>query len=499
MKKIRVKMLGDASWGDKFYKKGEIIDIFPSEYANIRQSCEIVTEAELDLHKGKIDVSNKLTPAHRILVVISHGIGNTINKTPMLQALREYYPNVRLDVLLDKRCVQVLEGWDILDNIYAYGTGIGAELRDLDYDIIINTVPSGLNINVIGLYKNTITAASKLLKDMHEVEVNMHIIKGLGIRGDIPNPYIQTKKTDLEPGNYIGICAGYIGDKFKIKNWGYKRYAELITLILEKQPDLKIMVFGTGKDNKIFNYLSASKIVANVAGRIINTVDKYTLQESAYNLTLCKFLICNDTGLGHVASAAGVKTYTIFGPSNVTKNHPYLKSHVISRELECQPCQYTNKWTKCKKLECLKIPPAEVYDIVFNNETEESKQQLGLLINTYNRYEYLYVLLQSLLRADSFKDLKVCIVDDHSTDPDIKKLICKFKDQVEDRNIEVMPLFSSKHLGKKDYSKLLKIGARHLIEAGCSYILFSPDDIVINPHLFKVIKRAISILKKDFL
>jgi len=483
MKRIKIKMIANACICDDYFAKGKEYMVDPHLYSQMSKSCIMVeTENDTPTKQGE----RVWQEFYRILVVSSHGIGNQINKSPLIIKLHEIYKQARIDLLCAHRVKDVFKGWDLINKIYVYGSGIGSDLIENKYDLIVNAIPSGLNINVLGLGgHHVVTGATKWLKDIHEIECNLRILEENQIAvDDIPDTYIPVEKVDFPVGKYVGICAGYMGDKFSIKNWGYKKFGELAELLKEKYKGYTILILGTGKDANVFKYIKSKSI--------INCIDKYTIQETAYLLTKCDFLVSNDTGLAHVASAVGCKTYTIFGPSNPTKNHPWKNSNVISLDLDCQPCQYTNKWTTCRKLDCLKISPDEVMKQITNTERKINKTKLGIVMSTYDRYEMLYATLNSLYNMIDFKNVKLCICNDGSTDRDINDVLAEFQER---REINLEVIQHKKNYGKARYSKTLK----ELVEgvSDCKYVLFMPDDIIINPYLLKVIEKSYKYLKGD--
>ena len=58
-----------------------------------------------------------LPPNAHILVVKMAGIGDLLLATPALRALRESYPNARIDLLVTPDSAGILNGWDVIDNI----------------------------------------------------------------------------------------------------------------------------------------------------------------------------------------------------------------------------------------------------------------------------------------------------------------------------------------------------------------------------------------------
>src|SRR5436309_12399893 len=59
----------------------------------------------------------KLEPDARILVIKMAGIGDLLLATPALRALRETYPQARIDLLVTPASAGILDGWQIIDRI----------------------------------------------------------------------------------------------------------------------------------------------------------------------------------------------------------------------------------------------------------------------------------------------------------------------------------------------------------------------------------------------
>src|SRR5438270_1384889 len=59
----------------------------------------------------------KLPPKANILVIKMAGIGDLLLATPALRALRETYPQARIDLLVTPASAGILNGWEVLDHI----------------------------------------------------------------------------------------------------------------------------------------------------------------------------------------------------------------------------------------------------------------------------------------------------------------------------------------------------------------------------------------------
>ena len=300
----------------------------------------------------------------RILVTQPYGIGNIINATPLIDILRRSYPKATIDLVCNY--AGVLKGWKALDNIYE--TDKLHRCLNKKYDVIYCCVPRGINVVKAGFKSDDIrTESYGKFTEKQEALINLDMFKEQKIKSN--GTYIPMKRVKIEQGKYIGISAGWGGDKhWAIKNWGYNKFADLIELLRGQYPGYKYLILGIGKDRQIMDHIDGDDI--------INCVDKYDIQETAYLISKCKFVICNDTGLAHVSGAVGTRVYVIFGATSWVKNKPYSRNaYVIKKGLRCQPCQFTDVWQngkecRCKTIDCMNMSAEYVFKEVSKNETK---------------------------------------------------------------------------------------------------------------------------------
>ena len=115
----------------------------------------------------------------------------------------------------------------------------------------------------------------------------------------------------------------------------------MIQAILIKT-DVFILLLG-GDEEKHLGCQLEEKFSDSMNKRMFNQIGKLSLEESAYLLSKSALLLCNDSGLVHVASAFKVRTVVIF-LSTIPEfgfipfgNYP---QKIISKELECKPCDH---------------------------------------------------------------------------------------------------------------------------------------------------------------
>lgn len=87
---------------------------------------------------------------------------------------------------------------------------------------------------------------------------------------------------------------------------------------------------------------------------------KLSLQKTGGLISNSDIFIGNEGGISHYAAALDVKTYIIFGCSDIIKNVPPNNVIPITRNLSCQPCQFKNILRRgkvflgCNHRKCLK-------------------------------------------------------------------------------------------------------------------------------------------------
>ena len=152
----------------------------------------------------------------------------------------------------------------------------------------------------------------------------------------------------------IGICIG--GGTAVVINreriYPRKWSTEKIKLVIKNVLDYgyKVVLFGGQDEIKELKYLGNILEHQN----LYDFVGKTDITESIILATQCDLLIGVDTGMQHIADAAGVKTLSIFGPTNPKTHGAYSnKAKFIEADCDCKYCYVTDMYLKCKDRKCL--------------------------------------------------------------------------------------------------------------------------------------------------
>lgn len=91
------------------------------------------------------------------------------------------------------------------------------------------------------------------------------------------------------------------------------------------------------------------------------------LKDLAILIGKAEKFICSDSAPLHVGVAMQTKTYVIFGPTDDNKLIPKSDNVIaIKAQDTCpiKPCLWEHRQTTCESLECLKITPQYITDLI---------------------------------------------------------------------------------------------------------------------------------------
>jgi heptosyltransferase-2 len=152
----------------------------------------------------------------------------------------------------------------------------------------------------------------------------------------------------LMPGAEYGVA----------KRWPAAYYGEVAATMVGAGAD--VVVLGSAKEREIGDAVVAAASNA----RVRNLCGRTALADVVDLLSAAAAAISNDSGLMHVAAAAGAPVVAIYGSSSPAFTPPLTDAAAILwLELECSPC--FARECPLKHLRCLKeLTPASVLDAV---------------------------------------------------------------------------------------------------------------------------------------
>jgi heptosyltransferase-3 len=280
---------------------------------------------------------------NRILVIRGGAIGDFVLTLPTLNALREAYPHAHIEILGYKHIAVLAENrfyaqairsieYGALASFFAKNAKLPAELASqfASFDLIISYLydPDGIfenNLRRCGV-ENLIHGPAKVDDREHAARQLARPLEELGLRASdfAPRIYHSTENRkfaeDFLHGMPRPILAIHPGSGSEMKNWPIENWIEFGSRIgafqgatgedacLGKRPFL-LIVSGEADETQ------RARLESEWKDRDVRFAKNLTLPQLAAVLENSIF-VGHDSGISHLAAAAGAKCILLFGPTD---------------------------------------------------------------------------------------------------------------------------------------------------------------------------------------
>jgi len=342
----------------------------------------------------------------RILFITLSNIGDAILTFPVLDRIKNDFPDSSITVLSSLRAEPIFSGNPFIDRVIIYDKK--SSLKD-KVNLFFNL--SRENFNLVVDLKDTFLG---FLLRVQRLQFNLSVVPGKvrhmkdrhlyragykdGILSDRRYFYISSQDKEYI-SELLANSAINLNDKVFIiapgarshtKRWPKEKFAEL-ALNLIKNFNAKIILAGDKEDLPISQYINW---VLN--GACLDLTGKTTLRQLACLLERANLVISNDSAIMHMASYFDIPTVGIFGITDDTRYGPWSKrSASVKKELYCRPCQKAQ--CRFKTLACINL--INVNDVLNKITQLLSKSQK---IDDKNRYTLKRILV---IRTDRIGDV----------------------------------------------------------------------------------------------
>ncbi|HTY10382.1 MAG TPA: glycosyltransferase family 9 protein [Bacteroidota bacterium] len=144
----------------------------------------------------------------------------------------------------------------------------------------------------------------------------------------------------------------------KHKRWNRDGFALAADRLISENNATVILVGG--KDEAVL----CDEIVGKIPGGAISVAGKFELRQTAALFHAATVALGSDSGMMHVAAAAGAPTVVIFGPTDPARTAPFHASKILWKKIHCSPC-YPALPLGCGNTVCLEgITADEVVEAV---------------------------------------------------------------------------------------------------------------------------------------
>lgn len=318
----------------------------------------------------------------RILIIKLDELGDTILALPMFQAVREAFPDAEITLIVNDRVAGLFAGvrdFRVLNISNVLSSRLMRPLilplrllrfarrylgDGFDLCLLPRRDADDVYATILGYFSKSKRRVSfaenstprkallnrgfdKLLTDVitgtpvqHEVLSNLDLLRSIDIHKAYPPKFhVPIPASDIAFAHQhissarpaVAICP--TSGHSILKQWGSQRFAEVATMLTRSGYSV-VLVGGPG-DAEL-----GSTIASAAAPHCLNLIGQTTLTQMAAVLSACSAFVGNDAGPTHLASALGIPTVGIFGPSCHHRYGPWgTRVSVISHEISCSPCQ----------------------------------------------------------------------------------------------------------------------------------------------------------------
>ena len=268
----------------------------------------------------------------KILFITLSNIGDAVLTTPTLEALHFKYPNAIFDIVGDRRSRILFKYCPYMNNFIEKDKSLGwygilsliRKIRQERYDLAVD-LRSDLLLYFIKSKNFFFKASNNLTLNLHSVEKHFLSIKKI-IQDKPPLTKIWLSDYESETSRKIfnkysntQFLALGLGANFNGKIWDVSKFIDLAKYL--KDIFGVIILVGDQKDAAL-----SEEFISEYKGVVINCCGHYNLLETAAIIKKSNFFVGNDSGLGHIASAVGTKSFTIFGVGNPYRYKPWGKN-----------------------------------------------------------------------------------------------------------------------------------------------------------------------------
>ena len=297
----------------------------------------------------------------RVLIIKPSSLGDVARSLPVLQALRQRYPNAHIAWLVRPDCAGLLRQVDGLDEIilfdrrrlgriwYSYAAArdlirLCKSLKKKQFDIVLDLqglfrsgflslcsrAPVRLGPHFVresaGLfYTHRVPAADH---PEHASDALWRFVQTLGFTTDQPptGPSInetarahaleKLQHAGLPPGQPYGILL--VGGTKQTKRWPAERFGALAQRLM-KDYDIRLVILGAGSAEAEI----AAAVTETAGPAVIDLAGRTNLAELTALLAGAEVVIGNDSGPLHIAAAVAAPTVGLYGPTNPAVVGPY--------------------------------------------------------------------------------------------------------------------------------------------------------------------------------
>jgi ADP-heptose:LPS heptosyltransferase len=282
-------------------------------------------------------------PLKKVLVVSNTALGDTILSTPSIKTLRDSFPNIYIEFLVNKKIYSLFADFDLVNKTTIYNKKLwwlikySNYLKKNNFDTIFflhSNGPQDLFIALKSKVNNILKAPNypdKISKEFskfifnkcdynkkHIIEQRLDLIRFFNPK-DIYTRLLVPQQLNKNKTNDKFILGVQVGAQDKYKIWRENNYIKLFNKLNTLYPDIKLVFFGIKDEENLIN-----NVIKNIDNKnITNLCGKTSIVNLPQKINNLNLLLTPDTGTMHLAIGLGVPTLSLFSPTDSLIFGPY--------------------------------------------------------------------------------------------------------------------------------------------------------------------------------
>ncbi len=328
----------------------------------------------------------------RILVSRLRFVGDIVLTVPVLEVLRDKFPDSEICYLGDKDGVSLLENNPDINEILPYDFArpsvveqfrVASALRGRKFDVAIDlfgnprsaivVLLSGAKMRIGGEFgwrAKAYTHPIKVRERVSAVTFHLRYLRPLGIEEEYRRPRIFLTETEVNDAVEYLASAGidnsrprfgmHIGATWPAKVWLPEHFSRLAQMAADELGAQIIVTYGP----RDLQYLKAFSSSCNVE---FVSIPPQQLRRLAAVISVCDSYVSNDAAPMHISAAVGTPTIGIFGPGEPDIWFPYSKDlgyFSLKKDVQCCRRDFCSlkggDYMRCMK----QLKPEEVFEVV---------------------------------------------------------------------------------------------------------------------------------------
>lgn len=325
-----------------------------------------------------------MSTPRRLLAIKLADLGDVLNITPALRALRHRFPQARIEALVNPHTAPVLQGSPLVDEVVVFPKtdfeGLSVlrprawhpllahlvALRRRGYDTIVNfhhlttalgrlkqrlliaATGAGVTVGLDNGHGRWFThpVPDEGFGARREVEYWLALAARLGAVHPDTSLHLPVSAADhaaaaarlaqvgLNPQGFVVLHPGS-GGYAPARRWEPPKFAAL-AVALYRRYGLPAVVVGTATDD-------VPAVLAAGRSPLHDFSSRLTIRELAAVIARAALFVGADSGVMHIAAAMGTPLVAIFGPTNPLAWAPWTPrspARVVRLGISCSPCAY---------------------------------------------------------------------------------------------------------------------------------------------------------------